>query len=397
MPAEQYAINTGRHPEETTRDNVETFRRQLKSIGLSYDWDREFATCDVDYYRWTQWIFTRLYDRGLAYQNEVPVWWCDELKTVLANEEVIDGKSERGGFPCVRRPLRQWMLKITEYADRLIDDLDLVDWPESVKTMQREWIGRSEGAEIEFKVEGHANASLRVYTTRPDTLFGATFMVVAPEHPLVGAMTTEDQRAAVEAYVKSSSAKSDLERTDLAKEKTGVWTGAYAHNPAFDAGDDRGRIPIWVATTCWRATGPAPSWPSPARTSGTGTSPRSSASTSSGPWSRPRTSRARPSPAQALRSTRASSTGLGVDEAKARMISRLVEQGVGEGQDQLPAAGLALLAPALLGRAVPRLAPRGRDARARTRWGPAGHPAGDGRLQALRRRRGAPGRERPSG
>jgi leucyl-tRNA synthetase len=330
LPAEQYAINTGRHPEETTRANVETFRRQLKSIGLSYDWDREFATCDVDYYRWTQWIFTRLYDRGLAYQNEVPVWWCDELKTVLANEEVIDGKSERGGFPCVRRPLRQWMLKITEYADRLIDDLDLVDWPESVKTMQREWIGRSEGAEIEFKVEGHADASLRVYTTRPDTLFGATFMVVAPEHPLVGAMTTEDQRAAVEAYVKTASAKSDLERTDLAKEKTGVWTGAYAHNPAFEAGDERGRIPVWVADYVLASYGTGAIMAVPGqdqrdwdfatefglnivRTVEPPAEFEGEAFTGAGP---------------AINS--GFLDGLGVDEAKARMISRLVEQGVGE-------------------------------------------------------------------
>ncbi|MEM1451365.1 MAG: leucine--tRNA ligase [Planctomycetota bacterium] len=247
LPAEQYAITTGRHPEETTAENVATYRRQLKAIGFSYDWDREFATSDVDYYKWTQWIFCRLYDRGLAYQTEVPVWWCEELKTVLANEEVIDGKSERGGYPCVRRPLKQWMLKITEYADRLIEDLELVDWPESVKTMQREWIGRSEGAEIDFKIAGHDGEGLRVYTTRPDTLFGATFMVVAPEHPLVAAMTSAEQKDAVDAYVKAASAKSDLERTDLAKEKTGVFTGAYALNPAFDPGDDRARIPIWVA------------------------------------------------------------------------------------------------------------------------------------------------------
>ncbi len=247
LPAEQYAIATGRHPEETTRENVETFRRQMKAIGLSYDWDRELATCDVDYYRWTQWIFGQLYDRGLAYQSEVPVWWCEELKTVLANEEVIDGKSERGGHPCVRRPLKQWMLRITEYADRLIDDLELVDWPESVKTMQREWIGRSEGAEIDFRIVGLEGEALRVYTTRPDTLFGATFMVVAPEHALVAKITSDEQRGAVEAYVASAAVKSDLERTDLAKEKTGVFTGAYALNPAFDADDDRARIPIWVA------------------------------------------------------------------------------------------------------------------------------------------------------
>ena len=247
LPAEQYAIATGRHPEETTRENVKTFRRQMKAIGLSYDWDREFATCDVDYYRWTQWIFGRLYDRGLAYQSEVPVWWCEELKTVLANEEVIDGKSERGGHPCVRRPLKQWMLRITQYADRLIDDLELVDWPESVKTMQREWIGRSEGAEIDFRIVGLEGDALRVYTTRPDTLFGATFMVVAPEHALVAKITSDEQRGAVEAYIASAAVKSDLERTDLAKEKTGVFTGAYALNPAFDADDDRARIPIWVA------------------------------------------------------------------------------------------------------------------------------------------------------
>ncbi|MEO1697611.1 MAG: leucine--tRNA ligase [Planctomycetota bacterium] len=246
LPAEQYAITTGRHPEETTRENIVTFRRQLQALGLSYDWDREFATCDVDYYRWTQWIFARLYDRGLAYQNEVPVWWCEELKTVLANEEVIDGKSERGGYPCVRRPLKQWMLKITEYAQRLIDDLELVDWPESVKTMQREWIGRSEGAEIDFAVEGLEGEALRVYTTRPDTLYGATFMVVAPEHPLVARMTTDVQRKAVDDYAAAAASKSELQRSELTKEKTGVFTGAFAHNPAFEAGDPRGRIPVYV-------------------------------------------------------------------------------------------------------------------------------------------------------
>ena len=245
LPAEQYAIQTGKHPAETTEANIETFRRQLKNIGLSYDWDREFATCTPDYYRWTQWIFARLYDRGLAYQTEVPVWWCDALKTVLSNEEVINGRSERGDHPCERRPLRQWMLKITAYAERLIEDLDGVDWPESVKTMQREWIGRSEGAEIDFTVEGAD--PLRVYTTRPDTLYGATFMVVAPEHPVVEAITTPEHREAVEAYRVAASAKSELQRTDLAKEKSGVFTGAYAHNPIFDADDPEGRVPIWVA------------------------------------------------------------------------------------------------------------------------------------------------------
>lgn len=246
LPAEQYAIKTGRHPGDTTAENIATYRRQLKSIGLSYDWSRELSTSDEDYYRWTQWIFCRLYDRGLAYQNEVPVWWCEELKTVLANEEVIDGKSERGGHPCVRRPLRQWMLKITAYADRLIDDLDLVDWPESVKTMQREWIGRSEGAEIDFAVEGHGGEALRVYTTRPDTLYGATFMVIAPEHPLARTIVTDEQRAAVDAYAEAAAAKSELQRSELAKDKTGVATGAFAINPVFDGDDPRRRIPIFV-------------------------------------------------------------------------------------------------------------------------------------------------------
>lgn len=246
LPAEQYAIQTGRHPEETTRENIATFRRQLKAIGLSYDWSREFATCDVDYYKWTQWIFTRLYDLGLAYQKEAAVWWCEELKTVLANEEVINGKSERGGYPCVRRPLKQWMLKITAYAERLLDDLDLVDWPESVKTMQREWIGRSEGAEIDFEVEGLGAAKLRVYTTRPDTLYGATFMVVAPEHPLVAAMTSADQKAAVESYAAEAASKSELQRSQEEKDKTGVHTGAYAINPVFSEDDPRRRIPIFV-------------------------------------------------------------------------------------------------------------------------------------------------------
>ena len=243
LPAEQYAITNGVHPARSTEANIETFRRQLKAIGLSYDWSREIATCDPRYYRWTQWIFARLYDRGLAYQAEVPVWWCEELKTVLANEEVVNGRSERGGFPCERRPLRQWMLKITEYADRLLADLDDVDWPESVKAMQREWIGRSEGAEIVFPVQ-HLDAILRVFTTCPDTLWGATFMVVAPEHPLLGVLTTESDRAAVEDYVREATRKSDLERTDQSREKTGVFTGRYAKNPLAPEAEP---IPIFVA------------------------------------------------------------------------------------------------------------------------------------------------------
>jgi leucyl-tRNA synthetase len=247
LPAEQYAIETGVHPGDFTRANIDTFRRQLRMIGLSYDWGRELATCDPEFYKWTQWIFTRLYDRGLAYQAEVPVWWCEGLKTVLANEEVINGRSERGDHPCERKMLKQWMLKITAYADQLIDDLDLVEWPESVKTMQREWIGRSHGAEVDFRLELERAEALTVFTTRPDTLYGATFMVLAPEHPLVNELTSEDQRSAVSAYIKESQSKSDLERTDLAKSKTGVFTGAYALNPIMDPADPGARVPIWVA------------------------------------------------------------------------------------------------------------------------------------------------------
>ncbi len=247
LPAEQYAIKTGKHPAETTTENVANFKRQLRLIGLSYDWDRETNTSSPDYYRWTQWLFARLYDMGLVYPTEVPVWWCEELKTVLANEEVINGRSERGNHPCVRRPLKQWMFKITAYADRLLADLDGLDWPESIKAMQREWIGRSDGAEIDFPVEGMPGETLRVFTTRPDTLYGATFMVVAPEHPLLVRLVHPDRKAEVDAYVAGAAAKSDLERTDLAKEKTGVDTGAFALNPLLDPDDAQARVPIFVA------------------------------------------------------------------------------------------------------------------------------------------------------
>ncbi len=276
LPAEQYAIKTGQHPAVTTRDNVAKFKAQLKRIGFSYDWERELNTTDPAYYKWTQWIFLRIYNswfnpetkkaepistyRGedpdsvrLAYVAEVPVNWCPELGTVLANEEVIDGKSEVGGFPVVRRPMRQWMLRITAFADRLLDGLDALDWPLSLKALQRNWIGRSEGAEIEFPVVGSSRCddrtpqhgvptSIRVFTTRPDTLYGATYMVLAPENPLVDELATEDHRRAVADYRAQVAAKSDLERTDLAKEKTGVFTGAFALNPANDE-----RIPIWIA------------------------------------------------------------------------------------------------------------------------------------------------------
>ncbi len=240
LPAEQYALDTGNDPAEFTKKNIETFRRQINSLGFSYDWNREINTTDPEYCKWTQWIFTKLYEKGLAYEAEVAVNWVPELGTVISNEEVIDGKSERGGYDVVRRPMRQWMLKITAYADRLLEDLELVDWPESIKDMQRNWIGRSEGANVTFKVAG-TEESFTVFTTRPDTLFGATYTVLAPELELVKKITTPEQTAAVEAYIEETSKKSDLNRTDLAKEKTGVFTGAYAINPVNGQ-----EIPIWI-------------------------------------------------------------------------------------------------------------------------------------------------------
>ncbi|TMQ34885.1 MAG: leucine--tRNA ligase [Planctomycetota bacterium] len=279
LPAEEHARQTGTHPRVQTQENIATFRRQIKMLGFSYDWDREVDTTDPNYFKWTQWIFLQLFDtwydadekrgrpiselpippdvraRGeqavrsyqdskrLAYQAEVPVNWCPELGTVLANEEVVDGKSERGGHPVVRMPLRQWLLRITDYAERLLDDLDLVDWPGSIKKMQRDWIGRSEGAEVDFALAPPATGGpIRVFTTRPDKLFGATYMVLAPEHPLVGLITTREHKAAVEAYQADAARKSDLERTELAKKKTGVFTGAYAINPV-----NQEKIPIWIA------------------------------------------------------------------------------------------------------------------------------------------------------
>ncbi|MEK5232937.1 leucine--tRNA ligase [Lysinibacillus sp. FSL K6-0232] len=241
LPAEQYALDTGNDPAEFTAKNIATFKRQIQELGFSYDWDREINTTDPSYYKWTQWIFIQLYKKGLAYIDEVAVNWCPALGTVLANEEVIDGKSERGGHPVERRPMKQWMLKITAYADRLIDDLEDVDWPESIKDMQRNWIGRSEGAEVTFTIDG-TDDSFTVFTTRPDTLFGATYCVLAPEHKLVEQITTAEQRQAVEAYLENVKMKSDLERTDLAKEKTGVFTGAYAINPINGK-----KVPIWIA------------------------------------------------------------------------------------------------------------------------------------------------------
>ena len=309
LPAEDYAIKTGTHPAVTTAKNIETFKRQLKSLGFSYDWSREFATTDPEYYRWTQWIFLQLFDtwydsthvwtgpdgksrtgkgrpiselpipedfsrsgseavrryqdqHRLAYQHEAPVNWCPELGTVLANEEIVDGKSERGGHPVERVPLRQWLLRITAYGDRLANELDDLHWPESIKAMQKNWIGRSEGAEVDFYLGGTesgyeqwkvARASfrfsrepgadeLRIYTTRPDTLFGVTYMVLAPEHPAVDRLTTKEYKEAVEAYRQQAATKSDLDRTDLAKGKSGVFTGGYAINPINGE-----QVPVWIA------------------------------------------------------------------------------------------------------------------------------------------------------
>ncbi len=241
LPAEQYAVKTGIHPATTTAQNIATFKRQMKRVGLSYDWERELSTTDPEYYRWTQWIFLQLFKRGLAYVAEVPVNWCPALGTVLANEEIVDGKSEVGGFDVVRKPMRQWVLKITAYADRLLEDLSLVEWPPSTLEMQKNWIGRSIGAEVEFALVG-ARGKIRVFTTRPDTLFGATYLVLAPEHPLVGLATTADRQEAVQRYRDAAARKSDLQRQDLDKEKTGVFTGGFAVNPVNGE-----RLPIWIA------------------------------------------------------------------------------------------------------------------------------------------------------
>lgn len=242
LPAEQYAIDTGNDPVEFTAKNIATFKRQINSLGFSYDWEREVNTTDPEFYKWTQWIFTKLYEKGLAYEAEVAVNWVEELGTAIANEEVLpDGTSERGGYPVVRKPMRQWMLKITAYAERLLNDLEELDWPESIKEMQRNWIGKSVGADINFKVDG-TDEEFTVFTTRPETLFGSTFAVLAPEHPLVEKITTAEQADAVEDYKHQASLKSDLARTDLAKDKTGVWTGAYAINPVSGK-----KMPIWIA------------------------------------------------------------------------------------------------------------------------------------------------------
>ena len=241
LPAEQYALQTGIHPAITTQRNIENFRRQIRMLGLAYDWDREISTSDPRYYKWTQWVFIQMFKAGLAYQADVPVNWCPALGTVLADEEVVEGRSVRGGYPVYRKPMRQWMLKITAYAERLLKDLDLLDWPKGIKEMQRNWIGRSEGAEVYFDLPD-INEKLVVFTTRPDTLFGATYVVLAPEHPLVNPLTKPEYREEVEAYVKKALNRSELERIEQGREKTGVFTGSYAVNPVNGE-----KIPVWVA------------------------------------------------------------------------------------------------------------------------------------------------------
>ena len=242
LPAEQYAIKTGTHPKQTTQENVNNFKRQINQLGFSYDWEREINTTDPNYYKWTQWIFLQLYNQGLAYQEEVAVNWCPELRTVLANEEVVDGKSEIGGHPVYRTPMKQWMLRITKYAESLLEGLDDLDWPENIKELQRNWIGRSEGVEINFSIKDSLEYPIKVYTTRPDTLFGATYMVIAPEHPLVDRIVSEKQKTAVKDYVEVTQKKSDFDRTEVNKDKTGVFTGSYAINPL-----SKEEMEIWVA------------------------------------------------------------------------------------------------------------------------------------------------------
>ena len=241
LPAEQYAIKTGTHPKETTHQNVSNFKKQINSLGFSYDWSREINTTDPNYYKWTQWIFMQLYNKGLAYEQEVAVNWCPELKAVLANEEVVNGKSDIGGHPVVRLPMRQWILKITDYAESLLDGLDDLDWPENIKELQKNWIGKSEGVELSFDIDGH-NDTINVYTTRPDTLFGASYMVLAPEHTLIHSIVTDEQRSKVEAYIEETKKKSDFDRTEVNKDKTGVFTGSYAINPF-----SKEKIEIWIA------------------------------------------------------------------------------------------------------------------------------------------------------
>ncbi len=423
LPAEEHAIKTNTHPRIQTEANIDNFRRQLKMLGFSYDWDRELATTDVEYFRWTQWIFLQLFDtwfdeqekRGrpiaelpiplevadqgevavreyqddhrLAYQSEAPVNWCPALGTVLANEEVIDGKSERGGHPVERRPLRQWMLRITAYADRLEEDLEELDWSEGIKALQRNWIGRSTGAEVDFFLgttgqfavwrdarSGNSfprkpdNNVLRVYTTRPDTLYGATYMVISPEHPLVDQLTTADQRSAVDAYCTAAAGKSDLERTELAKEKTGVFSGSHAINPVNGEA-----VPIWIADYVLISYGTGAIMAVPAHDErdfefaeqfdlpviavvDPGERPRATGSRS---W-RENSVRLR----TVSRSTRANLMECRRVNSSRPIIRTIVRIRVGSIGGEIQAARLALQSPAILGRAIPRVARSGSAAKA---------------------------------
>ncbi len=330
LPAERYAMRTGVHPSVTTKANIDTFRAQIKRLGFSYDWSREFSTTDPDYVRWTQWIFLKLYERGLAYQAEIPVNWCPAQGTVLANEEVKDGKYVETGDPVERRLMRQWMLRITKYGDRLLEDLEELDWPEGIKAMQRNWIGRSEGAQVTFPV-ADSDKSFEIYTTRPDTLFGATYCVLSPEHPLVDGITTDGQRAAVDAYRDQASKMSELQRTELAKDKTGVFTGAYAVNPVN--GD---KLPIWVADYVMMSYGTGAIMAVPAHDERDHEFARK--------FDLPIVQVIRPAEEVDIQKEAYAGDGvamnsgfldgLGVDEAKKKIIAFLEEKGVGQGRIQ---------------------------------------------------------------
>ncbi len=332
LPAEQYAIQTGTHPESTTKKNVKVFKRQLSSLGFSYDWDREINTTDAHYVRWTQWIFLQLFNKGLAFQSETPVNWCQDLGTVLANEEVIDGRSERDSFPVERRPLRQWQLKITEYADRLADELDGLDWPET-RAKQRDWIGRSEGASVRFAIKGLENAELEAFTTRPDTLYGATYMVIAPDHQMTPQLASPDKEADVLEYIATTSKKSDLER-QAAKEKSGVFTGSYALNPL--TGEE---IPIYTADYVLGAYGTGAIMAVPAhdvrdfefaQAHGLPIVPVVARKSKKGKVQEPELPLKEALIVDGVAINSAIIDGLGTDDAKAKMIDHLVAQGIGE-------------------------------------------------------------------
>ena len=351
LPAENYAIKTGTHPRVSTEQNIARFTSQIKSLGFSYDWDRLISTCEPEYYRWTQWIFLKLWEKGLAYEAEVPINWCPSCMTGLANEEVKDGLCDRCGTPVTRRNLRQWILKITAYAERLLADLDMLDWSESLKLMQTNWIGRSEGANVRFALE-KGGGDIEVYTTRPDTLFGATYMVLAPEHPLVARITTRAQKGAVEDYIEAAAMKSDLERTELAKDKTGVFTGAFAINPVNGK-----KIPVWISDyilDLLRHRGHHGR--SRRTTSGTSSSRRSSAFpiiqvvSKDGDQVR---ADATPSPMDGVAVNSGEFDGLPTAEFKKRIVEWLEKKGIGTQRGELQAARLDLLPAAVLGRAHP--------------------------------------------